>query len=124
MAHEAQTSPAPVQAILLVCLAGLLFVAMNSLTKALLARFDPVMLIWARYFFHVLLILVLFPRRFAGFLRTRRPELQLGRSVLVLAATAFNFLALAWLPLGEVAAITFTTRSWWQPWPCRSWASA
>ena len=109
MAHEAQASPAPVQAILLVCLAGLLFVTMNSLTKALIGRFDPLMLIWARYFFHVLLILVLFPHRFASFLRTSRPGLQLGRSVLVLLATVFNFLALAWLPLGEVAAITFTT---------------
>jgi drug/metabolite transporter (DMT)-like permease len=109
VARAAQTSPAPTQAILLVCLAGLLFVGMNSLTKALLARFDPLMLIWARYFFHVLLILALFPRRFWGFLRTSQPGVQLGRSVLVLLATVANFLALAWLPLGEVAAITFTT---------------
>ena len=35
------------RAILLVCLAGLLFVTMNSLVKALSTRFDPVMLIWA-----------------------------------------------------------------------------
>ena len=50
------------RAILLVCLAGLLFVTMNSLVKALSTRFDPVMLIWARYFFHVVLIVVLYPR--------------------------------------------------------------
>lgn len=97
------------RAILLVCLAGLLFVAMNSLVKGLTDRFDPVMLIWARYFFHVLLILALFPRRFLSLLRTSQVGVQLGRSVLLLLATVLNFLALFWLPLGEVAAITFTS---------------
>ncbi len=97
------------RAILLVCLAGLLFVAMNSLVKELTNRFDPVMLIWARYFFHVLLILALFPRRFLSLLRTSQVGVQLGRSVLLLLATVLNFLALFWLPLGEVAAITFTS---------------
>jgi drug/metabolite transporter (DMT)-like permease len=96
-------------AILLVCLAGLLFVAMNSLVKALTASFEPLMLVWARYFFHVLVVLALFPRRFPNLLRTAQLSVQLGRSVLLLAATVLNFLALYWLPLGEVAAITFTS---------------
>lgn len=97
------------RAILLVCLAGLLFVTMNSLVKALSTRFDPLMLIWARYFFHVVLIVVLYPRRFPQLLRTNQLSVQLGRSLLMLGATALNFLALYWLPLGEVAAITFTS---------------
>lgn len=97
------------RAILLVCLAGLLFVTMNSLVKALSTRFDPLMLIWARYFFHVVLIVALYPRRFPRLLRTNQLRVQLGRSLLMLGATALNFLALFWLPLGEVAAITFTS---------------
>lgn len=97
------------RAILLVCLAGLLFVTMNSLVKALSTRFDPLMLIWARYFFHVVLIVALYPRRFPQLLRTNQLGVQLGRSLLMLGATALNFLALFWLPLGEVAAITFTS---------------
>ncbi|MFZ1428367.1 MAG: DMT family transporter, partial [Geminicoccaceae bacterium] len=97
------------RAILLVCLAGLLFVTMNSLVKALSTRFDPLMLIWARYFFHVVLIVVLYPRRFPQLLRTNQLGVQFGRSLLMLGATALNFLALYWLPLGEVAAITFTS---------------
>jgi drug/metabolite transporter (DMT)-like permease len=97
------------RAILLVCMAGLLFVTMNSLVKALSTRFDPLMLIWARYFFHVVLIVVLYPRRFPQLLRTNQLGVQLGRSLLMLGATALNFLALYWLPLGEVAAITFTS---------------
>jgi drug/metabolite transporter (DMT)-like permease len=74
-----------------------------------LQGFDPLMLVWARYFFHVLVIVALFPRRFPGLLRTGQVGVQLGRSVLLLAATVLNFLALYWLPLGEVAAITFTS---------------
>jgi drug/metabolite transporter (DMT)-like permease len=110
VAHVASHArSAPLQAIGLVCLAGLLFVTMNSMVKALTGQFEPLMLIWARYFFHVLLVFALFPRRFPSLLRTDHLGIQLGRSVLVLLATAFNFLALFWLPLGEVAAITFTT---------------
>ena len=96
-------------AIGLVCLAGILFVAMNAATKALIERFDLVMLVWARYFFHVAFVAVLFPRRLPGLLHTDQLGVQLLRSVLVLAATALNFAALAWLSQGEVAAITFTT---------------
>jgi drug/metabolite transporter (DMT)-like permease len=98
-----------VQAILLVCLGGVLFVVMNAMVKALTVRFDPILLIWARYFFHVVLILALFPRSWPGFLRTTQLGVQLGRSVLLLASTVLNFLALVYLPLGEVAAITFTS---------------
>ena len=82
---------------------------MNAATKALVERFDLVMLVWARYFFHVAFIAVLFPRRLPGLLHTDQLGVQLLRSVLVLAATALNFAALAWLSQGEVAAITFTT---------------
>ena len=82
---------------------------MNAATKALVERFDLVMLVWARYFFHVAFVAVLFPRRLPGLLHTDQLGVQLLRSVLVLAATALNFAALAWLSQGEVAAITFTT---------------
>ena len=99
----------PLAAIGLVCLAGILFVAMNAVTKALTERFDLGMLIWARYFFHVALVVLLFPRRLPGLLHTDQLGVQLLRSVLVLAATVLNFAALAWLSQGEVAAITFTT---------------
>lgn len=100
---------ATAQAIGLVIMAGMLFVTMNSIVKSLTTELDPIQLIWARYFFHVLLILALFPRRLPTLLRTSQLKVQLVRSVLLLGSTAFNFLALVHLPLGEVAAITFTS---------------
>jgi hypothetical protein len=48
------TVASPWQAIGLVCLAGVLFVAMNAIVKALTGEYPIVVLLWARFFFHVL----------------------------------------------------------------------
>jgi drug/metabolite transporter (DMT)-like permease len=95
------------EAIGLVCVAGLLFVAMNAMVKALTAEHNQVMIVWARYFFHVLTVVLIFPSRLIDVLRTRRVGLQLGRSILLLLSTVFNFAALIWLPLADVASIIF-----------------
>ena len=44
-----------------------------------------------------------------GLLRTGRPGLQLGRSVLLLGSTVFNFMAFRYLQLDEALAILFST---------------
>jgi len=41
-------------------------------------------------------------------LRTRSPKLQIARSVLLVASSALNFLALRWLQLDEALSIIFT----------------
>ena len=53
--------------------------------------------------------MLLFPRRFSSLLRTSQVRVQLGRSVLLLVATVAQLPCAFWLPLGEVAAITFTS---------------
>jgi drug/metabolite transporter (DMT)-like permease len=95
------------QAIGLICLAGLLFVVMNAMVKGLTYEHNSVMIIWARYFFHVLTVLVIFPGKIVDVLRVRRVGMQLGRSILLLLSTIFNFTALIYMPLGDVAAIIF-----------------
>jgi drug/metabolite transporter (DMT)-like permease len=99
---------ATLAAIGLVCLAGLVFVAMNAMVKALTAEHNQVMIVWARYFFHVLVVALLFPRALIGVLRTEQVGMQLGRSILLLLSTVFNFAALVYLPLADVASIIFT----------------
>lgn len=96
------------EAIGLICLSGLLFVVMNAMVKGLTAEHNPVMIIWARYFFHVLTVAVIFPGKLIDVLRVRRVGMQLGRSILLLVSTIFNFTALIFMPLGDVAAIIFT----------------
>jgi len=44
-----------------------------------------------------------------GLLRTGRPLLQLGRSVLLLGSTVFNFMAFRYLQLDEALSILFST---------------
>jgi drug/metabolite transporter (DMT)-like permease len=91
----------------LVIAGGVLFVIMNTLVKFLTTELNPVMLTWARYFFHVGFVVVVFPRSLLGVLRADRIAFQIGRSVLLLMATITNFIALALLPLAEVASIIF-----------------
>lgn len=95
------------EAIALVCFAGLLFVIMNAMVKALTVEHNQVMIVWARYFFHVLTVALIFPRRLVDVLRTRQVAMQLGRSILLLVSTVCNFAALIWLPLADVASIIF-----------------
>jgi drug/metabolite transporter (DMT)-like permease len=94
-------------AIGLVTTGGFLFAVMNAIVKALLARYPVLMLLWARTFFHVLFVAIVIPAAVTGALRTREPVIQLARSVLLGASTLLNFTALLYLPLGDVAAITF-----------------
>jgi drug/metabolite transporter (DMT)-like permease len=95
------------QAIGLICLSGLLFVVMNAMVKGLTYEHNTVMIIWARYFFHVLTVVVIFPGKLVDVLRFRRVGMQLGRSLLLLLSTVCNFTALIFMSLGEVAAIIF-----------------
>ncbi len=97
----------PVRGIALMCAAVLCFVVMNTLVKTLAPDYSVAQIIWARYFFHFLLILVLFPRRIPTLLITRRRGMQVLRSVLVLLATLCMYSALRYLPLADVVAITF-----------------
>ncbi len=97
----------PFLAISLICVSTLFFSAMGACAKWLAADLPVVQIIWGRYFFHALLIVVLFPRRAPSLLASGRKDLQVLRSVLVLGATVCAFTALRYLPLASVAALGF-----------------
>lgn len=86
------------------------FFAMLDATAKYLAQFYPVAgIVWARYFFQVLLmLLVLGPRLGLGLARTKRPALQIARGTVLVGASITFFTALALMPLAEASAITFT----------------
>jgi drug/metabolite transporter (DMT)-like permease len=102
------TRRSTLEAIGLICLAGLLFVTMNAMVKSLTDEHNQVMIVWARYFFHVLTVALIFPGKLVDVLRARRVGMQLGRSILLLLSTVFNFAALVYLPLADVSSIIFT----------------
>lgn len=93
---------------LMIMAAVAMFAVMDSISKYL-TRFYPVMtVVWARYLFHTLLVvLVLGPRLGLELVRTRRPRAQFLRGLLLAAASLLFVGALKYLPLAESTAISF-----------------
>lgn len=98
---------APFRGIALMCLAMMCFVTMNTVIKSLRGELPVVELIWGRYLFHALLILLLFPRRIPTLLDSAHKGLQVLRSLMVLLATALMFTSVGLMPIADVVAITF-----------------
>jgi drug/metabolite transporter (DMT)-like permease len=97
-------------AIGLMCSAVLLFSMLDASAKWLGQAMNPLQIVFARYVGSMVLVLMLFnPWTRPGVLRTRRPWLQWGRSLLLLGSTALNFVALLYLQLAETISIMFAT---------------
>jgi drug/metabolite transporter (DMT)-like permease len=84
------------------------FSCLDASAKWLNQYVDPLQVAWARYMGSVIVV-GLFVNRFTspGVMRTRRPWLQIGRSVLLLLSTVLNFFALKYLQLAEAISIQF-----------------
>ncbi|HXP95609.1 MAG TPA: DMT family transporter [Telmatospirillum sp.] len=87
-----------------------LFVCMDSVAKFLTTRVSVAEIVWARYVFHLGVMLPMFlwygPRRLVV---TSRPWLQITRSLMLLAVTWLFNLGFRHLPLATVTAIGFAT---------------
>lgn len=93
--------------IALVLVATLLFVLLDATAKYLTQSYPVPQVVWARFFFHLLWVLILIGPRLGQDLRTRRPGLQLARSVIMLATNGVFFLAISRMPLADASAIMF-----------------
>ncbi len=106
--HHSQHHHRPGLGIAFMLLTGFGFVSLDTLAKHLSVDYPTAQVVWARYAFHVALMLPvalwLGPRRLFA---TRRPWLQLLRGVLLLAATVLFFTALRYLPLATATSIAF-----------------
>lgn len=109
-ANLAGAPPArPAVGIALAVLAVFLFTLMDTIGKALTARYPVEQVVWARYFFNLLVLLLLFPPLgFRRLVATRRVGLQVGRGTLVAIATFCMITAISVIPLADAYAITFT----------------
>jgi drug/metabolite transporter (DMT)-like permease len=107
--------PAPretriLRGILLITLACGFFVVMNTGAKTLSAHLPVVEIIWARSLVHLVFVFALFAPTSGGWrlFATRRPAVQVTRSLLLLASTSFFFTALSRVPLADATSISFT----------------
>lgn len=92
----------------LIMTAVAMFVVMDTISKYLSAFYPVPAIVWARYFFHVLLVVVILgPRLGLALVRTRRLGVQLARGLLLAASTLFFVFAIKEMPLAETSSITF-----------------
>lgn len=94
----------------LMCLALMCFTVLDGTAKWLGRFMDPLAVVWARYAASVVAVsLFVNPWSRPGLMRSNRLGLQAVRSVLLLASTAMNFLALQHLQLAQTISIQFST---------------
>jgi drug/metabolite transporter (DMT)-like permease len=86
------------------------FACLDAIAKYLGTHMDTLQVVSVRYAAAFLLTLLISnPVSRPGLLRTQKPLLQLGRSLLLLGSTTFNFMAFRYLQLDEALAILFST---------------
>jgi drug/metabolite transporter (DMT)-like permease len=97
-------------AIALMCVTMICFTGQDTCAKWLTASLPIVQIVWARYV-GAAVVALLASRSLSrpAMLRSKRPRLQLLRSVLLFVATTANVFAVRQLQLSETATISFLT---------------
>ena len=108
MSRAAPAQAHPLRGILMIMTAVAMFTMMDSMAKYL-SRFYPVPgIVWARYAFHLLfVVMILGPRMRLRLVRTRHLGLQIVRGILLAASSMFFFSALKFMPMAEASSISF-----------------
>ena len=102
--------PDVLRGILLMCAGTAMFPFMNTAVKLLTARYPVAEIVWARFTGHLIIMLIVFlPQYRWTLLRTRRPTVQIGRSVLMLISNMVFVMAIGRVPLATASAIGFTS---------------
>jgi drug/metabolite transporter (DMT)-like permease len=87
-----------------------MFPAMNAMVKLLTTRYPVVEITWARFTGHLIVMLIVFlPQYGRRLIATRRPLIQLARSLLMLVSNGIFVLAIGKVPLATASAIGFTS---------------
>ena len=102
--------PDILRGILLMCAGVAMFPFMNAAVKLLGARYPAPEIVWARFTGHLFVMLLVFlPRYGRALFATRRPGVQIGRSLLMLASNGLFVVAITRVPLATASAIGFTS---------------
>jgi drug/metabolite transporter (DMT)-like permease len=96
--------------IILMCAGVSMFPFMDAGIKWLSPRYPVTEIVWARFTGHLLVMLLIFlPRYGRRLFATRRPLLQIGRSLLMLSSNVCFVIGIARVPLATASAIGFTS---------------
>ncbi|MEK9755039.1 MAG: DMT family transporter, partial [Rhodospirillaceae bacterium] len=93
--------------ILLMLTTTLFFVLIDTCAKQLSQTLPVTEVVWARFFFHLLVVLVLLRGRTPQYARTNRPVLQIFRSTMLLTTTFLFFVGIRQIDLAMASSIMF-----------------
>ena len=93
--------------ILWMLLTMFLFVSMDTVVKFLVQDFSPFQIVWARFFFHMVWLLVFLRKQFITSFTTHSLRLQLIRSAFLVLTTSLFFSGLRTTELSTATAIMF-----------------
>jgi drug/metabolite transporter (DMT)-like permease len=92
------------------CAGVAMFPFMNAAVKLLGARYPVAEIVWARFTGHLVVMLIVFlPQYGRRLFVSRRPGVQIARSLLMLVSNAMFVVAIARVPLATASAIGFTS---------------
>jgi drug/metabolite transporter (DMT)-like permease len=89
----------------LLTLSTFCFASMDATAKGLMARYEPMQVIWARYAVQALLVIAIVSPWLRSVARTRHLRLQVIRSGFLFGSTLCGFFAFSFMPLAEATAI-------------------
>lgn len=105
LALAPQRPNATARGILLMLAAVVAFTAMDACAKALVARYDTIQVVWARYTFQIIAVALWQARSLRRIARTQHPWLHALRSSCQFGATAMFFASLRYVHLATATAI-------------------
>jgi drug/metabolite transporter (DMT)-like permease len=83
------------------------FVTLDSTAKYLMQSYPVSQVIWARFFFHVIFVVLLMGRQFENQIRSQSLVHQCLRSLFMFTTTVLFFIGISTLPLTTAATIMF-----------------
>jgi len=86
----------------------LMFVCMDTCAKYLVGLYPTMEVVWGRYFFQVVILLVVLAPRIRTVMKTQSLPFQLVRSLFLLGATLCFFNGLSTIQVAEASSIMFT----------------
>jgi len=81
------------------------FVSLDATMKVLTQTYPVPQVAWARFVFHVVILLFVFNRRVFHIIRTNRLKHQMVRSGLMLTVTVLTIVSLKYIPLASLSAL-------------------
>ncbi len=95
--------------IMLALVVGVIFTSLDAANKYLTASYAVVQVVWARYFFQMLLVPLIVGRiDIRSVVRSKKPLLQVVRSLFLVCASGAMVTALHFIPMAEASIIAKT----------------